>query len=126
MNTAGNFLLPDATLVIECFVFLIVLGVLSRAALPRLRALTEDRQQQLDDAQQTITEASAAREAAHRDAHMITTSAHRQARDIINRAQARHDELLADGRRRGREEYEWMAGRTRREAERSESTNPRS
>jgi F0F1-type ATP synthase membrane subunit b/b' len=119
MTTARDFLLPDATLVIECLVFVIVLSILSRAALPRLRTAVDQRQHELDNAQLTIAEAAAAREAAHRDARAITTSAHREARNIINRAQAHHDDLVADGMRKGREEYEWMAGRTQREAART-------
>jgi F0F1-type ATP synthase membrane subunit b/b' len=118
MSTAGNFLLPDTTLVIECLVFLIVLGALSRAALPKLRIAADERQRQLDEAQRTIAAAAAARDTARHDARSITLAAHRQARDILNRAQAQHDELVAAGRRAGREEYEWMSGRARREAAR--------
>lgn len=118
MNTAGNFLLPDYTLAIECLVFLIVLGVLSRVALPRLRRATEERQQQVDDAQRTIAQAATTRETALDDAHRITTAAHAKARDIINRGRAHHDALVAEGIRKGREEYEWRAGRARRETAR--------
>lgn len=118
MSTAGDFLLPDATLVVECVVFAIVLAVLSRAALPRLRAAADQREQQLAEAAETIADAAGLLAVAMDEAHLITTEARREAREILDRARARHDELVNEGRRKGREEYEWMAGRIQREGNR--------
>jgi F0F1-type ATP synthase membrane subunit b/b' len=124
MSTEGNFLLPDVTLVIECAVFLIVLWALSRVALPRLRAAVDARQRQLDEATRTIEQATAVRETADREARTITTAAHRQARSILDRAREEHARLIADGMRKGREEYEWTSQRARREAARSRASAP--
>lgn len=118
MSTAGSFLLPDATLVVECVVFAIVLVVLSRAALPRLRMAADQRQRELVEAAETIADATDVTAAAMDEAHLITTEARREAREILDRAQARHDELVDEGRRKGREEYEWMSARIQREANR--------
>jgi F0F1-type ATP synthase membrane subunit b/b' len=119
MSSAGEFLLPGPTLIVECLVFAVVLCVLSRFALPRLRVALELHHERLAIVDLAAAEALARRDAALAEAQTITEFARSEACRIIDRAHARHDELVAEGRRAGRAEYEWMAGRLRREQERA-------
>ena len=119
MSSAGDFLLPGPTLIVECVVFAVVVYALSRSALPRLRTAIEQHHERLANADIAAAEALVRRDAALSEAQSITEFARSEACRIIDRAHARHDELVAEGRRAGRAEYEWMAGRLRREQERA-------
>ncbi|HVT21527.1 MAG TPA: hypothetical protein VHE57_09090 [Mycobacteriales bacterium] len=119
MSSAGDFLLPGPTLIVECVVFAVVLFVLSRSALPRLRTALEQHQDRLASADRAAAEALARRDAALSEAQTITEFARTEACRILDRAHARHDEIVAEGRRAGRAEYEWMAARFRREQQRA-------
>jgi F-type H+-transporting ATPase subunit b len=119
MTSAGDFLLPGPTLIVECAVFAVVLFVLSRWALPRLRAAIEQHHDRLAAADLAAAEALARRDAAVAEAQTVTDFARTEACRILDRAHARHDELVAEGRRAGRAEYEWMAARLRREQARA-------
>ena len=103
----SNFLLPDATALVEVVVFLVVLFVVSKFVLPRLHMLMNQRRHQIDDALHAAAEAEAEARARHDDAARTLRAARRQARLIIDHAYERHDHLVAEGRRKGREEYEW-------------------
>lgn len=115
MTDAGDFLLPGPTLIVETAVFVIVLVALSRTALPRLRNAIDSHHQRLNIAANEAAEAVAERDLARAEAHAIVAGARREARQILDRANRRHDDIVAEGRRAGREEYEWMAARHQRE-----------
>jgi len=108
---SSNFLLPDATAVVEGVVFLVVLFVVSKFVLPRLQALAIQRQRLIEH---DLTSATAAKDAARRheeEAEELIRQARRQARTIIDEAYERHDYIVAEGMRKGREEYEWFTRR---------------
>jgi hypothetical protein len=105
---SSTFLLPDATALVEAAVFLLVMFVVSKFVLPRLQTLARRRQQLIDH---DLKSAAAAKAAAHRREHEaaeLVRQARRQARAIIDEAYERRDYLVADGMRKGREEYEWF------------------
>jgi F-type H+-transporting ATPase subunit b len=110
----NNFLLPDATALIEVVVFLVVLVVVSKFVLPRLHSLMAQRRREIDEALDAAAETEAEARARHDDAARTLRSAMRQARLIIDRAYERHDHLVAEGMRKGREEYEWSTRKTTR------------
>jgi F-type H+-transporting ATPase subunit b len=107
----SNFLLPDATALIEAVVFLVVLVVVSKLVLPRLHTLMVERRRQIDDALRSAAETEAAARARHEEAASTLRAARRQARLIIDSAYERRDHLVAEGRRKGREEYAWSTRR---------------
>jgi F0F1-type ATP synthase membrane subunit b/b' len=118
----SGFLVPDpVTVVIECLVITIVLLCLGRVVLPRLREIVDDQQRQMLDSERAAEAADARRERANQEARSVTESARRQARQIIDRGHATHDRLVAEGRCKGREEYEWERNRTVRESDRRPS-----
>jgi F-type H+-transporting ATPase subunit b len=104
----GNFLLPDATALVEGAVFLVVLFVVSKFVLPRLQDMAIRRQRLIEH---DLSSAAAAKVAARRheeEAAALIGQARREARAIIDEAYERRDYVVAEGMRKGREEYEWF------------------
>jgi len=104
----GNFLLPDATALVEGAVFLVVLVVVSKFVLPRLHGLAAQRKQLIDNDLSSASDAESAARHHEEEAALLIGQAHREARAIIDRAYERHDFIVAEGMRKGREEYEWF------------------
>jgi len=104
----GNFLLPNATALVEAGVFLIVLFVIARWVMPRLRTILDDRKRHIDDQLGAAADATAAASSHERQAAEVLRQARREARVIIDRAYEHRDYLVAEGMRKGREEYDWF------------------
>jgi F-type H+-transporting ATPase subunit b len=103
----GPALMPDATLLGELAVFLIVLVVVSRLVLPRLYAVIVQRQQQVADRLAAVDEAENRARAAEAQAAAQLQHAFQRAREITDGASEQRDWLISEGMRKGREEYEW-------------------
>lgn len=114
-----NFLVPNATFVVELIAFLIVLGILAKYVLPPLTQRMEERQntirQALVDAEEAKQRAQAA-EAAYRE---TMDRARNEARAMIDEAHKLGDQLRADLRARGEEEYERITSRASHDIETS-------
>jgi len=122
MNNSAmdNFLVPNATLVIEVIAFNLVLFVVAKFVLPRLRTAVEARQAQVAATVALKVETERLRQNAEEESRQVLAAAHRDARLITDQARAIRDELIAQGRREGLEEYQWLAGRAAREAARAD------
>jgi len=105
----GNFLVPDATALVEAAVFLIVLFVVSKWVLPRMQSTLNDRRRRIDDELGAAARAVAAAKRRDERAQELLRQARHEARIIIDQAHERHDFLVAEGKRKGREEYEWFS-----------------
>jgi F-type H+-transporting ATPase subunit b len=103
----GPTLVPDATLLGELAVFLIVLAVVSRYVLPRLYEVIVQRQQQVADRLAAADAAENRAHAAEANANARLRAARQQAREIIDEGYERRAWLISEGVRRGREEYEY-------------------
>jgi F-type H+-transporting ATPase subunit b len=103
---ASNFLVPNATFVVELIAFLIVLGLLGRYVLPPLNKAIEARQavirQSLADAETAKTKA----EEAQSEYKTTVDQARADARAIVDEANKAAEALRANGRERGDAEYE--------------------
>jgi len=113
---AGNFLLPNATALVEAGVFLIVLFVVAKWVMPRLHATLDERRRLIDVELGTAADASEAAATHEQRAEEVLRQARREARVIIDRAYQLRDHLVAEGMRKGREEYDWFT-RTRPETQ---------
>jgi len=119
----GDFLLPNATTLVEAAVFLIVLFVIAKWVMPRLQATLDERRRRIDDQLGAAAEAAKAAARYEERAEEVLRQARREARVIIDRAYEHRDYLVAEGMRKGREEYEWFT-RTRPDEERADSALP--
>jgi F-type H+-transporting ATPase subunit b len=111
----ANFLVPDATLLIELVAFNLVLFVVAKYVLPRLRTAVEERQLQIQRGLAQAAEAEKLEHAAEVEASVVLTGARHEAAGITEQAREMRDAIIIQGRRDGRAEYEWLAGRADRE-----------
>jgi F-type H+-transporting ATPase subunit b len=118
MLETRNFLLPDATFIIEMITFVVVLAVMTRYVLPRIRHTMRERQDTISAALAAAERANQQRRQAHADALSIRAQARREARQITDQARSMRDHLITEGRTGGIEEYRWLAGRAERELQR--------
>lgn len=117
---ANNFLLPNATFIVEVIAFLIILGIIGRYILPRLQGPLRERQkiirQQMEDADEAKrklaqaekkyqealnearSEAAQIRENARAEAQRTIEELRQQAQDESARIIARGEEQLASQR----------------------------
>ncbi|HLN42178.1 MAG TPA: F0F1 ATP synthase subunit B [Acidimicrobiales bacterium] len=111
MIASSNFLIPNATLIVEVVAFLIVLGFVAKVVLPPLNKALGERQEQIRTA---LDAAETARvEAAEADAKRQETldEARRQAREMIAQANKAAERVAAQAEERGRIEYERLVAR---------------
>ena len=111
MMASSNFLVPNATLIVEIVAFLIVLGVIGRYVLPVLNNVLGERQELIrssleaaETARREAAEASAQREA-------TVEEARRQAREIVAQANKVAERVSSQAEERGRLEYERLVAR---------------
>jgi F-type H+-transporting ATPase subunit b len=106
MIASSNFLVPNATLIVEVVAFLIVLGVIGKYVLPVLNRMLEQRQDEirssLEAAERARTEAEETRAA--RDT--IIEEARQQAREIVAQANRTAQRVAAEAEERGQREHD--------------------
>ena len=111
MIASSNFLVPNATFLVEVVAFLVVLFVLGRYVLPVLNRALGERQEQirasLDAAEQARAEATETRAERQR----IIDEARQQARDIVAQANRTSQRMHAEAEERGQQEYDRLVAR---------------
>jgi F-type H+-transporting ATPase subunit b len=111
MIASSNFLVPNATLIVEVVAFLIVFGFLGRYVLPLLNNYLESRQEEIRNSLEAAEAARAeAAEAGVRN-QAAMDEARRQARELLAQANKSAERIVAHAEDRGREEYERIVGR---------------
>jgi F-type H+-transporting ATPase subunit b len=111
MIASSNFLVPNATLVVEVVAFLVVLWFLGRYVLPVVNKQLEARQEEIRTALEAAeTARTEAAEASAQNQEAID-EARRQAREIIAQANKSAERIAAQAEERGRQEYERIVSR---------------
>jgi len=111
MTASSNFLIPNATLIVEVVAFLIVLGFLAKYVLPVLNKTLGERQQQIGAALEAAEKSRAeVAEAGHQRQETLD-EARRQAQEIVAAANKAADRVKAQAEERGRVEYERLVSR---------------
>lgn len=123
MDDFGVTLVPDATILLEVVVFLVVLAIVSRYVLPRIQAVIVERQRHVSAGLAAAEAAETRARVAEEKAETSLRAARQEARRIIDDAYERRDHLVKEGMRKGREEYDWYT-RDRRTSATSKSTVP--
>jgi F-type H+-transporting ATPase subunit b len=106
-----NFLVPNATFVVELVAFLVVLGVLSRKVLPPINQALETRQQKIA---REIADAEEAKKRAHEleeQQHQALEEARQQARAMKDEAAKLGEQLRQELQKKGEEEYQRLVVR---------------
>ncbi len=108
---ASNFLVPNATFIVELIAFLIVLGALAKWVLPPVNRAVDERQatirQSMDDAEDAKRRANEA-EAQYRE---TMERARTEARAMVDDANKMGEQLRTELRQRGEREYERIIAR---------------
>jgi len=111
MIASSNFLVPNATLIVEIVAFLAVLGVIGKYVLPVLNKALEERQEQIRSALEAAETARTEAAVAETERQQTLDEARRQARDIITQANKAAERVAAQAEERGRIEYERLVAR---------------
>lgn len=106
MLASSNFLIPNATLIVEVVAFLIVLFVLGRYVLPVLNRVLGERQEQIRSALAAADEARAEADETRAERQGILDEARQQARQIVAAANATAERVRAEAADKGQQEYE--------------------
>jgi len=106
MIASSNFLVPNATLIIEIVAFLAVLGFLARYVLPPLNKALIERQEQIRASLEAADRARAEAEETRNERQGIIDEARQQAREILTQANRTAQQVVADAEEKGQRENE--------------------
>ena len=108
MMASSNFLVPNATLIVEVVAFLIVLGFIWRYVLPYLNKALEERQEQIRTALEAAEAARAEADETRGQRERILDEARQQAREAVAQANRTAQRIVAEGEERGQREHDRM------------------
>ncbi|MGH9087824.1 MAG: F0F1 ATP synthase subunit B [Acidimicrobiales bacterium] len=106
MLLASNFLVPNATFIVELIAFLVILFVVGRYALPTLNKMLAERQETIRAELAAADEARAAAAAADVERRTELDHARHQAREIVEQAQRTAERLAEEAQARGQAEHD--------------------
>lgn len=102
----SNFLIPNATLIVELIAFLIVLGFIGKVVLPRLNEALDQRALQIKSQLEAADEAKADASAADEERRSALEEARHQAREIVAQANRTAEQVKTDSQATAQAEYE--------------------
>lgn len=107
----NNFLVPNATFIVELVAFLLVLWALSKFILPRISTVLTERQEKITRDIHDAEEARKRAQELERQQHDALEEARQQARTIRDEASKRGEELRRELQKKGEEEYQRLVAR---------------
>jgi F-type H+-transporting ATPase subunit b len=110
LTATSNFLIPNATLIVELVAFLIVLGIIGRYILPRLNEALDQRATQIKSQLEAADEAKADASKADEDRRHALEEARHQAREIVATANRTADQVKSDSQATAQAEYDRIVG----------------
>jgi F-type H+-transporting ATPase subunit b len=106
----SNFLIPNATLIVELVAFLVVLAFIGKYVLPYLKKALDERAALIGSQLAAADEAKADASAADADRRAALEEARTQAREIVAQANRTAEQVRADGEANARSDYERIVG----------------
>jgi F-type H+-transporting ATPase subunit b len=103
---SSNFLVPNATFVVELVAFLLVLAVLAKYVLPPLNKIMEERQATIRQALTDAEEAKRRATEAELEYKRVIDEARSQARAVVEEANRLAEQLRGERREKADHEYE--------------------
>ena len=117
MVGASNFLVPNATFIVELVAFLIVIFVIGRYILPYINKPMEERQATIRQALADAEEAKRRAAEAEEEYKRVISAARTEARAVVDEANKLGEQVRADRRQQAEEEYERILTRAREDIE---------
>ena len=108
---ASNFLVPNATFIVELVAFLLTVGFLGRYVLPALNRMMEERQNTIRKALEDAEEARRRADETEVEYKQALEEARAQSRQMVDEANRLAEELRAQARERGDQEYQRILSR---------------
>jgi F-type H+-transporting ATPase subunit b len=106
MLADSNFLIPNATLIVELVAFLIVLAVIGKYALPPLKKVLDDRAELIRQELAAADEAKSDAHAADEERRAALEAARLQAREIVAQANRTAEMVNSDAHTNAQAEYD--------------------
>jgi F-type H+-transporting ATPase subunit b len=103
---SSNFLVPNATFVVELVAFLIVVFILARYILPPITRIMDERQATIRQALADAEEAKRRHEEAEAEYNRVINEARSQARSVVDEANRMAEQARAERRQQADREYE--------------------
>lgn len=113
MVGSSNFLVPNATFIVELIAFLIVVFVIGRYILPYITKPMEERQATIRQALADAEEAKRRAAEAEEEYKRVIAEARSEARSVVDEAGKLGERVRADRRQQAEEEYERILARAR-------------
>ena len=110
LTASSNFLVPNATFVVELVAFLIVVFLLGRYVLPPLNRIMEERQATIRQALADAEEAKRRAAEAEEEYKRIIGEARTQARSVVEEANRMAEQARTERRQQAEAEYERIVG----------------
>jgi F-type H+-transporting ATPase subunit b len=107
---ASIFLLPNATFFVELAVFLILVWVFVKYAIPPINKAVAERQELIRASLEAADQAKRDAAAADDERHELLEAARGQARDIVTTAQQTAEQVRSDAAARATAEYDRIVG----------------
>lgn len=107
---ASNFLVPNATFIVELVAFLIVVFLLGKYVLPPLNRIMDERQATIRQALADAEEAKRRNAEADEESKRIINEARAQARTVVEEANKMAEQARAERRQQAEAEYERIVG----------------
>jgi F-type H+-transporting ATPase subunit b len=103
---SSNFLVPNATFIVELVAFLIVVFILGKYVLPPINRIMEERQATIRQALADAEEAKRRHEEAEAEYNRLINEARSQARSVVDEANRMAEQARAERRAQADREYE--------------------
>jgi F-type H+-transporting ATPase subunit b len=110
MTTAGIFLLPNGTFIIELIVSIVLILLMYKYVLPPIKKAMDERQEKIRASLEAADAARADAEAADDERRNVLEAARQQAREIVATANRTAEQVRTDAQARGQAEYERIVG----------------
>jgi F-type H+-transporting ATPase subunit b len=106
MIASSNFLIPNATFIVEIVAFLIILYFIGRRVIPWVNEKVEERQKEITESLEAAEKARQEADETRSQRQQILDEARSQAREIVASANRTADQVRTEGQERGQQEYD--------------------
>jgi len=103
---SGIFLIPNGTFVVELLVFVAIVVLIAKKALPPIMKSLEDRQDKIRTSLEAASRAQEAANEAAQERERVLAEAREQGRQIVANAQSLSDQIKDESAGRGKAEYD--------------------
>jgi len=110
MTTAGIFLLPNGTFIVELIIFIVLIVIIGKKIIPPINKALAERQARVRASLDAADQARADALAADDERRAVLEEARQSAREVVAQANRTAEAVRADFQTRGQAEFERIVG----------------